>query len=124
MPIVELDELYILAWLKLYLCKNDKYLQGMSEDSSNLKWIVNLDLDFFYYSDKCVKLQVFSDTYIKEVAKVLQKAMKNIQALTIAISPECLDGRNMKEKWDNGFRILKIMSEELPLLKKFPFPIE
>ena len=48
--------------------------------------------------------------------------ISNIQTLTIALSPDCVKGEDMEEKWHNSFRILKIMSEEIELLKEFPFP--
>lgn len=41
---------------------------------------------------------------IREVARLLQEAMEKVQVLTIAISPDCLIGDGMKEKWDNEFR--------------------
>ena len=48
--------------------------------------------------------------------------MDNIQVLTIAISPDCLAGKDMKSKWDNGFRVLELLSEHLYGLWEFPFP--
>ena len=38
------------------------------------------------------------------------------------MSPDWMGGKTMKDKWDNAFRILKIMAEEIPSLKVFPFP--
>ena len=48
--------------------------------------------------------------------------MDNIQVLSIAISPDCLEGKRMKDKWDSGFRVLRIMAEEIDALQEFPFP--
>ena len=48
--------------------------------------------------------------------------MNKIQVLTIALSPDCVDGEDIKGKWINSFQILKIMSEEIDDLKDFPFP--
>ena len=48
--------------------------------------------------------------------------MDNIQVLSIAISPDCLEGKRMKDKWDSGFRVLRIMAEEIDTLQEFPFP--
>ena len=28
----------------------------------------------------------------------------------------------MKDKWDSGFRVLRIMAEEIDALQEFPFP--
>ena len=77
---------------------------------------------FFYHDGGDVRVQLFSDDYICEVGKLLQNAMDNIKVLTIAISPDCLAGKNMKEKWDNGFRVLELLSEHLYGLLEFPFP--
>ena len=64
-------------------------------------------------------IQLFSDDYIRCIAEILQKKLGNIAALTIAISPDCLGGEEMKDKWANGMRLLRIMSEKLECLKTF-----
>lgn len=78
---------------------------------------MNLDLDVFYTSDSHIK--VFSDDYIMRIAELLQQNFENIAALTIAISPDCLGGDEMSDKWANGFHLLQIMSERLECLKDF-----
>ena len=123
MEISEKEELYLLAWLNQYLIEDPKYMYDIVEGSGELKWNVNLDLDFFFYHyGDDFRGQVFSDAYIRAVAKLLQKGMDRIQTLTIAVSPDCLSGNGMKEKWDNGFRVLEIMAEEIYALWEFPFP--
>lgn len=123
MIISEREELYLIAWLNQYLVEDTKYMCDVVDGSSELKWNVNLDLDFFFYHHgDDFNGQVFSDTYVRAVAKLLQKGMDRIHTLTIAISPDCLSGNGMKEKWDNGFRILEIMSKEISALREFPFP--
>lgn len=82
---------------------------------------MNLDQDVFY-TINYPRVQLFSDEYIRHVAKLLNDNMYNIQVLTIALSPDCVAGDDMKDKWDNSLRLLKIMSEELECLKDFPFP--
>lgn len=123
MEISEKDELYLPAWLSQYVLEVPQYIYDITKGSETQKWIVNIDLDFFFYNNGAnIRVQLFSDDYIREVAKLLEAAMRRIQILTIAISPDCLVGDDMKEKWDNGFRVLEIMSEEIYALRNFPFP--
>lgn len=100
-----------------YIGEPSEYLNGFSGKDYKLPWIVNLDLDVFYTSDSHIK--VFSDDYILRIAELLQHNMGNIAALTIAISPDCLGGDEMSDKWANGIRLLRIMSEKLDCLKSF-----
>ena len=44
------------------------------------------------------KIQLFSDEYIRYIAEPLQKSMKRIAVLTIAISSECLGGNDLQEQ--------------------------
>ena len=123
MNISEKDSLFLLAYMNQYLLEMSECLYDVAPDSHELKWIVNFDLDMFFYHDgDGVSVQLFSDDYIREVGKLLQNALDNIQVLTIAISPDCLAGKDMKEKWDNGFRVLKLLSDNLYGLWEFPFP--
>jgi hypothetical protein len=123
MQLRELDTLFMFFNVNQYLLEISEFLDGVAKGSSNLKWIVNLDLDvFFYHFGDTVHVQLFSDEYIRGIGKLLQKAMDRIQVLTIAMSPDCLCGNGMKEKWDNGFRVLEIMAEDLYALWEFPFP--
>ncbi len=46
---------------------------------------------------------------IMRIAELLQQNFENIAALTIAISPDCLGGDEMSDKWANGFHLLQIM---------------
>ena len=87
-----------------------------------MKWIVNGSRCFLLSFWDNVHVQLFLDEYIREVGKLLQKAMGRIQVLTIAMSPDCLFGRKMKDKWASGFDVLKIMAEEILALRDFPFP--
>ena len=66
-------------------------------------------------------MRIFSDSFIREVARLLQKAINNVQVLTIAISPDCLEGKCMKERWNSGFKVLRILAEEIEALHSFPF---
>ena len=109
------NPLYLDFFINYYICKSD------NDDNDNLPWIVNLDLDIFYTKNP-PHIQLHSDEYIRHIARLLNKGMPNIQVLTIAMSPDWMGGKTMKDKWDNAFRILKIMAEEIPYLSEFPFP--
>lgn len=121
MRIYEEDPIFMLFYISQYLLEPSDALYNLQDGAARLKWIVSLDLDAFF-SEDYDHVRIFSDDYIRKVAQLLQKAMGNIQVLTIAISPDCLPGRGMKEKWNSGFEVLKIFSEEISALKGFPFP--
>lgn len=120
-PMREENPLYMDFFISQYISEPNSYLVGFQDDDYKLPWIVNLDLDVFYtiYSPH---IQLHSDDYIRFIARLLNENMHNIQVLTIALSPDCMGGDHMKEKWDNSFHILKIMSEEIECLRDFPFP--
>lgn len=117
----EMNPLFMDFYIDQYIGEPSKYLSGFEDDDYKLPWIVNLDLDVFYTINS-PHIQLQSDEYIRYIAKLLNDNMCNIQALTIALSPDCLGGKDMKEKWENAFRLLKIMSMELDCLQRFPFP--
>lgn len=71
----------------------------------SVKWIVNLDLDYFYESNDDGFFQLLSDEYISMLAYKLKNIRDQIQVLTIALSPECC--RN----WDNSLHALNIFME-------------
>ena len=119
--IIEICPLYMGSAINNYIGKPDKYLSGLENEDYKLPWIVNIDIDVFYTTEH---VQLYSDDYIRYIAQLINENMSNIQILTIALSPDCVKGENMKEKWYNSFHILKIMAEEIDLLKEFPFPQE
>ena len=115
------DPLYIDFHISQDIGEPSEYLDIFNGDNHKLPWIVNLDLDVFY-TRHTPHIQLHSDEYIRFIARLLNDNMHNIQVLTIALSPECLAGEELKDNWNNAFRILKIMSEEIEYLKTFPFP--
>lgn len=117
----EENPLYMDSIINQYIGEPSPYLSLFKDNDHLLPWIVNLDLDVFYTS-QLTKIQLYSDEYIRFIAKLLNENIQKIQVLTIALSPDCIGGHNMKDKWDNSFHMLKIMSEELDCLKPFPFP--
>jgi hypothetical protein len=42
--------------------------------------------------------------------------MKGIKVLTIALSPDCVAGDNMQQKWNNVVDVLKIFEDELHIV--------
>ena len=113
-------------WILIFVLEHQQYGDLLDLESlticsllSDRQW--RLDFFFYHYGDN-IHVQLCSDDYIREVARLLQKSMNKIQVLTIAISPDCICGNGMKEKWDNGFRVLEIMAEEIYALWEFPFP--
>lgn len=108
-------------YINQYIGEPCKCLADFKGDDYRLPWIVNLDLDIFYTTHS-PSVQLHSEEYIRLIARLLNDNLCNIQVVTIALSPDCLGGENLTEKWNNSFRILKIMSEELKCLKEFPFP--
>ena len=75
-------------------------------------WIVSLDLDFFW--DENID-KIYDDEFIKDLARRINFAIPNIKVLTIALSPDCVAGNGMSEKWDNVVHVLNIFKEELNL---------
>lgn len=95
MEIQEISPLYLLFAIRQNI--TDKWSVDLKPENENLRWIVNFDLDVFFCHDYD-SVKIFSDSYIRKVARQLQEAMDNIQVLTIAISPDCLEGKGMKKK--------------------------
>jgi hypothetical protein len=70
------------------------------------KWIVNIDLDFFFkenYDDEAY--QFLTDTFILEVCKQIELCEKNISVITIALSPTFCKGIK------NALSVLKIFTD-------------
>ncbi|MCK6594930.1 MAG: UPF0489 family protein [Bacteriovoracaceae bacterium] len=63
------------------------------------RWIVNLDLDYFF-SPQPEKVILFSDDVIDQIAKCIKTGIENdiIAVCTIALSPEC-SGSWEKAEW-------------------------
>lgn len=70
------------------------------------KWIVNIDLDYFF-TDNCNYdvYRFLSDEYILEICKQLSDCMESIEVITIAISPTFCGGL------DKAKKVLKIFTD-------------
>ena len=118
MIIKEENPLFMEECIDQYVDEPYKYLDGFKGNDYKLPWIVNLDLDVFYTGNSYI--QLFSDDYIRRIAEIIQNNLdKKVAVLTIAISPDCLGGDEMRSKWANGMRLLRIMSDKLICLKSF-----
>ena len=71
----------------------------IEENMQTKKWIVNIDLDFFWDNDT---IKVFDDQFINDLGKRICNALNNIQVLTVALSPSCCGG------WSNALECSKI----------------
>jgi len=111
----EEDPLFIEWCMQQFIGEPSRDLDGFEGEDFRNSWIVNLDLDFFFSSDS--HIQFFSDDLIRHIAEILQRNLSNIAVLTIALSPDCLGGKNLRERWENGFRLLRIMSEQIECLR-------
>lgn len=76
---------------------------------NEFKWIVNLDLDYFF-SAQPEKLQMFSDEFILSIASSIKKGLDSglITVLTIALSPECCGSWEKSEEMLE--KILKVLA--------------
>ena len=84
-----------------YTLLND--LNNLFRENRQRKWIVNVDLDYFFCYNSVNKIiQFHSDEYIKEIGCIIGNHMSNIQVITIALSPSCCGG------WGNAFECSKL----------------
>ena len=90
-------------------CLGDGFLEPNMRQE---KWILNIDLDFIWDEDH---VRIFDDEFITDLAKRIKNALSNIQVVTIALSPECVAGEEIEDKWDNSLRVLKLFTDELEL---------
>ena len=86
--------------------------------SSNKKWIVNLDLDYFFmgrgYDDNdSERIECcYKESSIQHLMSVFSSNRDKIQVLTIALSPECCGGM------EHSLNVLGLISESIPELKQ------
>jgi hypothetical protein len=98
------DKKYIDYELSFIDLKNE--LAYKIREMSCNKWIVNLDIDYFFTTDHDEKIyQCFSDEYILQIANEINESWDSIEVFTIALSPECCGG------WEKSLRIAKIITE-------------
>lgn len=86
------------------LIPNLPYWIGRNNEN---KWIINIDIDYFFGEIDSETIQVFSDQYIVKFAKAVKKSIINTAIITICLSPEC------SIDWDNSLRITNMICKEL-----------
>lgn len=92
--------------------ENNNSFQDNTVNISKYPWIVSLDLDFFWDKDLD---KIYDDEFIRDFSRRINSAMPNIKVLTIALSPDCVSGNDMNEKWSNVIEVLNIFKEEFNL---------
>lgn len=86
-------------------------------DNSDVSWIMNVDLDYFFYEvDQDYKLML-SDEYIENVFLSIKQALDTgkIETLIICLSPECCGGWYKSEKlYEKVSKLLGLSFTSLP----------
>ena len=117
-PVQTMEALYVRNGITQFIKKKGTMVDVLFEEEMRTKkWIVNLDLDFFWDFDR---IKVFDDQFIGDFARILDDAMNNIQVLTIALSPDCIGGDCWEERWKNVVKVLDIMRKEMRCLDDCP----
>lgn len=73
------------------------------------KWVLNIDIDYFFEYKDGEYVQSLDDLYIRELCVLIQDNICEIAVITIALSPECCGG------WENSTRIANIFSSYFDL---------
>lgn len=73
------------------------------------KWIINIDIDYFFYDEWDDYYRILTDEYIIRIAKGIKEIWDNIEVLTIALSPEFCNG------WDEAEYVAKLITDTLEL---------
>jgi hypothetical protein len=82
--------------------------------TNNYRWIVNIDIDYFFTYFDGEFYQIVSDEYIVKMFEIIEKNMENIEVITIALSPETCGG------WSEAIRIVELVSNKFNLGFKLP----
>lgn len=117
-PIYSINYIDVCKELTQYINEPSENLSPLDENWKN-KWILNIDLDFFWTD---YKIKLLDDEFIRDLARRINNAIDNIEVITIALSPDCVGGREMKERWANAFKALDIFKEEIDGLGDFTTP--
>ncbi len=97
---------------KIDVCEveNEYLLSDFLDFSNNRRWIVNLDIDYFFADLSQNWEQILDDSYIKGVCEIIKKQMDKIEVITIALSPECCGGTANALGWRNSIRVAEMIS--------------
>ena len=92
--IEETSPCHLLGRLKDVLNVDDfERLMAQSKGEEIDKWIVNLDLDYFFIGEP--SMRILTDDYIRNLAGVIKGQINEIKVVTLALSPECCGGWKM-----------------------------
>ncbi len=73
------------------------------------KWIFNIDLDYFFTRPEDDLVQMYTDEFIEEFAKWLNREHDKAELIILCLSPECCGG------WENAIRVLNIVLSALDI---------
>lgn len=84
------------------LQNNISYWIGLEKTQ---KWILNVDLDYFFQEKNTTEFQFLTDEYVISICREIEKAMPKIEVITIALSPGFCGG------WHQAFRVLRLITD-------------
>lgn len=86
------------------------------EEKNDVKWIVNIDLDYFFYKKGDGYEQAYTDEYITSLTSLINNAKKQgkVETLTICLSPECCGG------WTNAEKVCELICQTLGVKFRLP----
>lgn len=89
----------------------------INECSQVDRWIVNLDIDFFFQNieDDHSVYQFLTNKYIKHICQGIRAIYSKIEVITIALSPEFCIG------WGNSFHVMRQINRELNIPMQFRY---
>lgn len=74
------------------------------------KWIINLDIDYFYA--KCIRAMGVS--FVEQFGLLLNNCLPQTQVLTIALSPSCCNPqKSIISGWRNSIRVFDLLKKHL-----------
>ncbi|WP_165874678.1 UPF0489 family protein [Cocleimonas flava] len=78
---------------------------------SNNKWIINLDLDYFFSKQNDQYELMYSDTFIEGAFQIIKDSLDKgiISVLTICLSPECCGG------WEKAESLCSLLTKKLEI---------
>jgi hypothetical protein len=98
-----------------YLDEIDSYMPKIWEMQDNIsywiglneagKWIINIDLDYFFQEKDSNVFQLLTDEYVKFICEEIEREISKIEVITIALSPSFCGG------WKSAFRVLKLITD-------------
>ena len=109
-PAQTMESIYVRNSFSYFIVNHDFNVDNVAyeERMRMKKWIVNIDIDFFWDFDGT---KIFDNQFINDLGKRIIKGMNNIQVLTIALSPSCCGG------WNNAIECSKTLLSNPTMMK-------